>query len=54
MRMTSVTVMVIFQKCHSESYLITAMFKLRSQKLRATLKKHLERRLAVEDLKELY
>ena len=32
-----VTVMVIFRKCHSESYLITSVFKICSQQLRATL-----------------
>ena len=37
-RTTSVTVKVIFQKCYSESYLVTAMFKVRFQQLRATLK----------------
>ena len=37
MRMTSVTVMVIFQKCHSGSYLITATFKVPSQQLWGTL-----------------
>ena len=37
MRTTSVTVMGIFRKCHSGSYLITAMFKVCSQQLRATL-----------------
>ena len=42
MRTTSVTVMVIFRKCHSESYLtilkVTTMSKARYQLLRATLK----------------
>ena len=37
MRTTSVTVTVIFRKYHYEGYLITAMFKVRSQQLRATL-----------------
>ena len=37
MRTTSITVMVIFQKCHSENYMIAAMFKVRSQQLRPTL-----------------
>ena len=31
MRAAFVTIMVTFQKCHSESYLITAMFKDPSQ-----------------------
>ena len=31
MRAAFVTIMVTFQKCHSESYLITAMFKDHSQ-----------------------
>ena len=38
MRTTSVTAMVIFQKCHGESYLITSLFKVRSQQLRAILR----------------
>ena len=37
MRPTSVTSMVFFRKSHSESYLITAMFKVRSQQLQARL-----------------
>ena len=37
MRTTSVTVVVIFWKCHSESYLITTMFKICSQQLWAIL-----------------
>ena len=36
-RMTCVTVMVIFRKCHSKSYLITAMFRVPSQQIRGTL-----------------
>ena len=36
-RATSVTVMVIFRRCHAKSYLITVMFKVRSQQLQATL-----------------
>ena len=37
MRTTSTTVMVIFRKYYSESHLITAMFKVHSDQLRATL-----------------
>ena len=37
MRTASVTVMVIFRKWHSESYLITAMLKVPSQQIRGTL-----------------
>ena len=37
-RVTSTTVMIIFRKCH-ESYLITTMSKVVSQKLRGTLTK---------------
>ena len=37
MRTTSITVMVNFRKCYSEGYLITAMFKVRSQQLQGTL-----------------
>ena len=37
MRATSFTVMIIFRECHSERYLITAIFIVRSQQLRATL-----------------
>ena len=36
MRTTSVTVIINFRKYHSESYIITAMFKVCSQQLRAT------------------
>ena len=35
MKTTSVTVMVIFQKCDSQSYLITSIFKVHSRQLRA-------------------
>ena len=37
MRMTSVTVIVVFWKYYAESYLITAVFKVRSQQSLATL-----------------
>ena len=37
MRTTSVTVMVVFRKCHSENYFITATFKVLSQQVRGTL-----------------
>ena len=37
MKTTSVTFMVISQKCYSESYFIIAWFKFRSQHLRGTL-----------------
>ena len=37
MRTTSISVMVIFWKCHPESYLFTAMFEVPSQQLWGTL-----------------
>ena len=37
MKTTSVTFVVISQKCYSESYFIIAWFKFRSQHLRGTL-----------------
>ena len=51
MRTISITVMMIFQKCWSESYLISAMFKVLPQQLRGTLTTAFERYFTVEDLR---
>ena len=53
MRLTSATVMIIFSKVPSESYLITTIFKVLSKQLRDTLTKTFWKTPTVEDFTDM-
>ena len=53
MRTITVTVVAIISKVLSESYLISAMFKVFSQQLRGTLTIAFERHLTVEGFMDM-